>query len=69
MSLYELDQVVIGILKYVRMVILACLKNQVKNHSKIENSVNNQKSVAFDGHAAFNWFISVFKPRIRNHQI
>ena len=26
------------------MFILACLKNQVKNHSKIDNSVNNQKS-------------------------
>ena len=28
--------------KYVRTGILACLKNQVKNYSKIENSVNKQ---------------------------
>ena len=49
--------------------ILACLKNQVKKHSKIDNSVNNQKFVAFDGRATFKYFVSIFKPRITNHQI
>ena len=41
---HEIDMRVIGLWKYVRTGILACLKNQVKNHSKIDNSVNNQKS-------------------------
>ena len=43
MSLHELYQIAIGHWKYVRMVIIACLENQVKNHSKIENFVNNHK--------------------------
>ena len=34
----------IGIWKYVRTGIIVCLKNQVENHSKIDNYVNNQKS-------------------------
>ena len=41
---HELDQRTIRFLKYVRTVINAYLKNQVENHSKMDNSVNNQKS-------------------------
>ena len=40
----ELEQRAIGLWKYARTGILACLKNQVENHSKIDNSINNQKS-------------------------
>ena len=43
-NVQELDQRVIGVWKYVRTVINAYLKNQVENYSKIDNSVNNQKS-------------------------
>ena len=39
----ELDQRVIRVWKYVRMGINAYLKNQVENHSKIDNDGNNQK--------------------------
>ena len=41
---HELDQRAIGVWKYVRTGINAYLKTQVKNRSKIDNSVNNQKS-------------------------
>ena len=41
---HELNQRVIGFWEYVRTVINAYLKNQVKNHSKIDNSLYNQKS-------------------------
>ena len=44
MYIRELYHRVIGLQKYVRTGILACLKNQFKNHSQINNSVNNQKS-------------------------
>ena len=41
---HELDQRAIGVWKYVRTGINTYLKNQVENHSKIDNSINNQKS-------------------------
>ena len=41
---HELDQRAIGVWKYVCTVINASLNNQVENHSKMDNSVNNQKS-------------------------
>ena len=41
---HELDKRAIGVWKYVRTGINAYLKNQFENHSKIGNSVNNQKS-------------------------
>ena len=40
----EMDWIAIGVLKYIRTVINAYLKYQVKSYSKIDNSVNNQKS-------------------------
>ena len=40
----ELDHIDIWVWKYVRIGINADLKNQVENHSKIDNYVNNQKS-------------------------
>ena len=40
---HELNQRAIGVWKYVRTWIHAYLENQVKNHSKIGNTVNNQK--------------------------
>ena len=50
---HELDQRAIGLWKYVGM--LACLKNQVENHSKIENSVNNQKSKTSESNFSKAW--------------
>ena len=41
---HEIDQRAIGVWKYIRTGINANLKNQVENHSKIDNTVNNQKS-------------------------
>ena len=41
---HELDQRATVVWKYIRMVINAHFKNQVKNHSKIESSINDQKS-------------------------
>ena len=35
--------------------ILACLKNQVENHSKTDNSVNNQKSETFKSNFSKSW--------------
>ena len=40
---HKLDLRVIGVWKYVRTGINAYLKNQAENHSKIDNTVNNQK--------------------------
>ena len=39
---HELDQIVIRVWKYVRTGINVYLKDQVENHSKIDNYVNNQ---------------------------
>ena len=41
---HELDQRAIGVWKCVHTGINAYLNNQVKKHSKIDNSMNNQKS-------------------------
>ena len=41
---HELDQRSIRVWKYVRTGINEYLKNQAGNHSKIDNSVNDQKS-------------------------
>ena len=54
-NFHELDQGVIGIWKYVRMGILVYLKNQVENHSKIDNSVNNQKSKTYKSNFSKAW--------------
>ena len=40
----RLDEISIGVWKYLRRGINAYLKNQVENYSKIDHSVNNQKS-------------------------
>ena len=47
LRLYLVDQKAIGLWKYVRMEVLACLKNQVENYFKINNHVNNQNSKTF----------------------
>ena len=44
---HEHDQRAIGVWKYILTVINAYLENQLENHSKIDNSVNNQKSKFF----------------------
>ena len=43
-NVHELDQRAIRVWKYVRTGINAYFKNQVENHSKVDNSVNNQNS-------------------------
>ena len=43
-NVHELNKRSIIVWKYVHTVVNAYLKNQVENHSKIDNSVNNQKS-------------------------
>ena len=55
LSLHELDQWVIGLWKYVLVGILACLKNQVENHSQIDNSVNNKKSKTYKSNLSKAW--------------
>ena len=51
---HEIDLRAIGHRKYVCTGILEYLKNQVENHSKIDNYVNNQESVAFSAWLTFN---------------
>ena len=46
-NVHELDQRAIRVWKYVRTGINAYFKNQVENHSKVDNSVNNQKYKIF----------------------
>ena len=52
---HELNQRAIGLWKYICTRIDAYLKNQVKNHSKIDNSVNNQKSKIFKSNLSKAW--------------
>ena len=52
---HELDQRAIGVWKCLHTGINAYLKNQVENHSKINNSVNNQKSKISKYHFSKAW--------------
>ena len=52
---HELDQRAIRVWKYLRTGINAYLKNQVENHSKIDNYVNNQKSKISESNCSKAW--------------
>ena len=52
---HELNQRAIGLWKYICTVILAYMKNQVKKHFKVDNSVKNQKSKTSKSNSSKAW--------------
>ena len=52
---HEIDHRAIGTLKYIHTGNIANLKNQVENHSKIENSINNQNSITTNSNLSKDW--------------